>query len=138
MRPVFFYFQNICSCSQTNLSKLGKRITSLCLCLLLGHNIFCPDEINFVPDEINFVPDKKILPTTKTFCLGQNILSTAKKFISSIHKSLKMTSFVQKLTVSSGREIFLDLYVAEMNSLAMDKIFCLRQMKLVPDKFDFN
>ena len=61
----------------------------------------------------------------------------AKKFISAIHKSLKMTSFVQKLTVSSGRVILLDLYVAEMNFLAMDKIFCLRQKNFVPDKFDF-
>ena len=48
-----------------------------------------------------------------------------------------MTSFVQKLTVSSGRETFLDLCVAEMNLLAMDKIFCLRQINFVPYKFDF-
>ena len=61
----------------------------------------------------------------------------AKKFISAIHKSLKMTSFVQKLTVSSRRVIFLDLYVAEMNFLAMDKMFCLRKKIFVPDKFDF-
>ena len=61
----------------------------------------------------------------------------AKKFISAVHESLKMTSFVQKLTVSSGKVIFFDLYFAEMNFLAMDKIFCLRQQNFVPDKFDF-
>ena len=61
----------------------------------------------------------------------------SKKFISAIHKSLKMTSFVQKLTVSSGRVIFLDLYVAEMKFLAMVKMFCVRQKSFVPDKFDF-
>ena len=61
----------------------------------------------------------------------------SKKFISAMHKSLKMTSFVQKLTVPSGRAIFLDLYVAEMKFLAMDKIFCLRQKNFVLDKFDF-
>ena len=61
----------------------------------------------------------------------------AEKLISAINKSLKMTSFVQKLTVSSGRVIFLDLYVAEMNFLAMDKIFCLRQKNFVPDKLNF-
>ena len=61
----------------------------------------------------------------------------AKKFISAVHKSLKMTSFGQKLTVSSGREIFLDLYVVEMNFSAMDKMFCLRQKNFVLDKFDF-
>ena len=44
---------------------------------------------------------------------------------------------MQKLTVSSGKVIFLGLYVAEMNFLAMDKIFCLRQKNFVPDKFDF-
>ena len=48
-----------------------------------------------------------------------------------------MTSFVQKLTVSSGKVFFFDLYVAEMNFLAMDKIFCHRQKEIVPDKFDF-
>ena len=77
------------------------------------------------------------LSGTKLFCLRQNILSMAKKFISALHKSLKMTSFVQKLTVSSGRVIFLTLYVAEMNFLAMDKMICLGQMNFVPDKFDF-
>ena len=59
------------------------------------------------------------------------------KFFSAIRKSLKMTSFAQKLTVSSGRIIFLDLYVAGMNFLAMDKMFGLRQRNFVPDKFDF-
>ena len=54
----------------------------------------------------------------------------ARKFISAIHKSLEMTSFVQKLTVSSGKVIFMDLYVAEMNFLAMDKTFCLRKKVL--------
>ena len=57
----------------------------------------------------------------------------AKKFISVIHKSLKMTSFVQKLTVSSGKVIFFDLYVAEMDFLALEKMFCLRQKYFVPD-----
>ena len=80
---------------------------------------------------------KSNLSGTKFFCLRQTILSMAKKIISAIHKSLKMTSFVQKLTVSTGRVILLDLYVAEMNFLAMGKIFCLRQKKFVPDKFDF-
>ena len=61
----------------------------------------------------------------------------ARKFISTIHKSLEMTSFVQKLTVSSGRVIFLDFYVAEANFLAMDKTFCLRQKFFVPDKLNF-
>ena len=81
---------------------------------------------------------KSNLSGTKIFCLGQNILSLAKKFNSAIHKSLKMTSFVQKLTVSSGRAFFLDLYVAEINFLAMDKMFCLRQKSNVPDKFDLS
>ena len=31
----------------------------------------------------------------------------------------------------------MDLRIAEMNFLAMDKIFCLRQKNFVPDKFDF-
>ena len=59
------------------------------------------------------------------------------KFISAIHKSLETTSFVLKLTASSGRVIFLDFYAAEMNFLAMDKIFHLRQKNFVPDKLDF-
>ena len=54
-----------------------------------------------------------------------------------MRKSLKMNSFVQKVTVSSGRVIFLDLYAAEMNFLAMDKIFHLRQKNFVLDKLDF-
>ena len=61
----------------------------------------------------------------------------AKKSIFALHKYLKMTSFVQKLTISSGRVIFLDLHVAEMNFLAMDKMFCLRQKIFVQDRFDF-
>ena len=48
---------------------------------------------------------KSNLSRTKIFCLRQNILSMAKKFISAIHNSLKMTSFVQKLTVSSGNTL---------------------------------
>ena len=79
----------------------------------------------------------KYCPGQKIFCLGRRTRHTAKKSFSAIHKSLKMTSFVQKLTVSSGRVIFLDLYVAEMNFLAMDKIFCLRQKIFVPDKLNF-
>merc|ERR1711908_124907 len=55
---------------------------------------------------------------TKIFCLRQNILSMAKGFVSAVHGSLKMNSFVQKLTVSSRRVIFLDLYVAEMSFLS--------------------
>ena len=74
-----------------------------------------PDKISFVLDKIKSVVDKKFLSETKHFF-------DAKNFISAMHYSLKMTSFVQKLTVSSGRAIFLDLYVAEMNFLAMDKI----------------
>ena len=61
----------------------------------------------------------------------------AKKFISTIHKSLKRASFVQKLTASSGRVNFLDLNVAEINFLDVDKIFCLRQKIFVMDKLDF-
>ena len=61
----------------------------------------------------------------------------ARKFISAVYKSLKTTSFVLKLTASSGRVIFLDLYVAEMNFFAKDKMFCLRQKNFVLDKFDF-
>ena len=33
--------------------------------------------------------------------------------------------------------IFRDLCIAEMNFLAKDKIFCLRQKIFVTDKFDF-
>ena len=48
-----------------------------------------------------------------------------------------MTSFVQKLTVSLGRAIFLDLYVAEINFLAVDKIFCLGQKVFCPGQYFF-
>ena len=63
----------------------------------------CPDKICFVQDKLKFVRDKNFLSETK-------YLSMAIKLISAIHKSLKMTSFVQKLTISSGRVIFLDLH----------------------------
>ena len=69
----------------------------------------------------------------------------AKKFISAVHKPIKMTSFVQKLTVSSGKIIFLDLYVTEINFLVMDKIscpgqkvFCLGQYFFVLDAARFT
>ena len=98
-------------------------------------NIFVLDNFKIVLDNNFFSGQKdealgkKILSVTKIICLGQNI--------STVHESIKMTSLGQKLTVSSGRVIFLDLYVAEMNFLAMDKMFCLRQKSFVPDKIDF-
>ena len=47
----------------------------------------------------------------------------AKKFISTVHKDMNMTSFEQKQTLLSGKVNFRDLYVAEMNFLAVDKYF---------------
>ena len=76
---------------------------------------FCSDKIFFVPDEINFVSDKKILPMTKTFCLGQNILATANKFISATCKSLKITFPDEKVHFYSREVIFMDSCTVEMN-----------------------
>ena len=39
---------------------------------------------------------KKYCPGQKTFCPRQNILSMAKKFNSTAHKTINMTSFEQK------------------------------------------
>ena len=95
------------------------------------------DKIFFVPDEINFVLDKKILPMTKTFCLGQNILSTAKKFISATCKSLKITFPDEKVHFYSKEVIFMDSCTVEINFLAMDKIFCPGQIIFVTDNIFF-
>ena len=61
---------------------------------------------------------------TKTFCLGQNILSTAKKFISATCKSLKITLPNEKVHFYSKEGIFMDSCTIEINFLSMDKIFC--------------
>ena len=61
----------------------------------------------------------------------------AKKLISAIYKSKKITLPDETVTFCTKEFIFRDLRKAEMNFLAMDKIFCLRQKIFVPDKFDF-
>ena len=61
----------------------------------------------------------------------------AKKLISAIYKSKKITLPNEIVNLSTKEVIFRDLCIAEMNFLAMDKIFCLRQKNFVPDKFDF-
>ena len=61
----------------------------------------------------------------------------AKKFIFTTHKSKKITLPDETVNVCTKEVILRDLCKAELNFLAMDKIFCLRQKNFVPDKFDF-
>ena len=61
----------------------------------------------------------------------------AKKFISATYKSKEITLPDETVNFCTKEVIFRDLCIAEMNFLAMDKIFCLRQKIFVPDKFDF-
>ena len=61
----------------------------------------------------------------------------AKKLISAIYKSKKITLPNEIVNLSTKEVIFRELCAAEMNFLAMDKIFCLRQKFFVPDKYDF-
>ena len=70
---------------------------------------------------------------TKTFCLGQNILSMAKKFISATCKSLKITFPDEKVHFYSKEVIFMDSCPVEINFLEMDKIFCPGQIIFVTD-----
>ena len=83
------------------------------------------------------VLDKSNLSETNFFCLRQNILYMAKKFISATNKSKKITLPYETVNFCTKEVIFRDLCKAEMNFLAMDKIFCRRQKFFVPDKFDF-
>ena len=97
----------------------------------------CSDKICFVLDKMNFVLGKKFCPWQKH---QQNILSMAKKFISATYKSKKITlpdEAVKSSQFLHKKVLFMDLRRAEMNFLAMDKIFCLRQKIFVPDKLDF-
>ena len=80
---------------------------------------------------------KSNLSGTKFICLRQNILSLAKKFISATYESKKISLLDETVNFCTKEVIFRDLCIAEMNFLAMDKIFCLRQKIFVPDKFDF-
>ena len=84
----------------------------------------------FVLDKIKFVQDKIFLSETK-------YLSMAKKFISATYKSKKITLPDETVNFCPKEVIFRDLCIAEMNFLAMDKIFCLRQKNFFLDKFDF-
>ena len=61
----------------------------------------------------------------------------AKKFISAAYKSKKITLPDEAVNFSTKEVVFRDLCIAEMNFLAMDKIFCLRQKIFVLDKLDF-
>ena len=61
----------------------------------------------------------------------------AEKFNSATYKSKKITFPDETVNFCTKEVIFRDLCIAEMNFLAMDKIFCLRQKIFVPDKFDF-
>ena len=58
-------------------------------------------------------------------------------FFPSHCKSKKNTLPDETVNFCTKEVIFRDLCIAEMNFLAMDKIFCLRQKIFVPDKFDF-
>ena len=80
---------------------------------------------------------KSNLSRTKFICLRQNILSIAKKFISATYKSKKIYLLDETVNFCTKEVIFRDLCIAEMNFLAMDKIFCLRQNFFVLEKFDF-
>jgi len=82
-----------------------------------------------------FLSQKKNIPMTKTFCLGQNILSTAKIFISATCRSLKITVPDEKVHLYSKEVIFMDSTTVEINFLAMGKMFCPRQVIFVMDKF---
>ena len=73
---------------------------------------------------------KSNLSVTKFICLRQNILSMAKKFISATYKSKKITLPDETVNFCTKEVIFRDLCIAEMNFIAMDKIFCLRQKKM--------
>ena len=84
-----------------------------------------------------FSKTKSNLSRTKFFCLRQNILSMAKKFISATYKSKKISLSDETVNFCTKEVIFRDLCIAEINFLAIDKIFCLRQNIFVPDKFDF-
>ena len=61
----------------------------------------------------------------------------AKKFIAATYKSNEITLPDETVNLCKKEVIFRDLCIAEMNFIAMDKIFCLRQKIFVPDKFDF-
>ena len=61
----------------------------------------------------------------------------AKKLISATYKSKKITLPNEIVNLCTKEVIFRDLCIAEMNFLAMDKIFCLRQKIFVLDKLDF-
>ena len=61
----------------------------------------------------------------------------AEEFISATYKSKKITLPDETVNFYTKEVIFRDLCIAEINFLAMDKIFCLRQNIFVPQKFDF-
>ena len=61
----------------------------------------------------------------------------AKKLISATYKSKKITLPDETVNFCTKEVIFSDFCTAEINFLAMDKIFCLRQKIFVPDKFEF-
>ena len=79
-----------------NLTVVSGRVSILCLCHL---------------------------PKQFFFCLRQNILSMAKKFISAAYKSKKITHPDETVNFCTKEVIFRDLCIAKMNFLAMDKIF---------------
>ena len=59
----------------------------------------------------------------------------AKKFISATYKSKKITHLDETVNFYTKEVIFRDLCIAEMNFLAMDKMFCVRQIIFVLDDF---
>ena len=61
----------------------------------------------------------------------------AEKLISATCKTKKITLPNETVNFCTKEVIFRDLCIAEMNFLAMDKIFHLRQKNFVPDKLDF-
>ena len=73
------------------------------------------------------LPRQNNLSGTNIFCLRQNVLSMAKKFISASYKSKKITLPDETVNFCTKKVIFRDLCIAEMDFLAMDKIFCLKQ-----------
>ena len=60
----------------------------------------CPDKIYFVLDKIQFVQEN-------FFCLRQNVLSMAKKFISAIHISPRQLLFLMKQSIFAQKKSFL-------------------------------
>ena len=75
----------------------------------------------FIFDNFSFVQDKKYFVRAEGRGMRQNILSMAKKFISATYKSKKITLPDETVNLCKKQVIFMDLCIAEMNFLAMDK-----------------